>query len=216
MTDASGLFISSLLSESIEGPDAEFKDESGPGGVGKEEVESEEELMEEPKTSLYSEWDFVALDYKPNWCRIHESVIAEGSIDFYQETVDKYAGLINEVRRQFEMMVPETYRKEKRLPDGEEFDLDSAIEYIVEKRAGTAPDEKIYWRRNKTQRDVAVIFLLDMSASTAEAIDEKELKALNDDDDDVPEDPKQYLYWLKSRREKANRSYRRIIDLEKI
>ncbi len=213
--DPSGLFISSLMSESIEGPDAEFKDESGPGGVGKEEVESEEELMEEPKTSLYSEWDFVALDYKPNWCRIHESVIAEGSIDFYQETVDKYAGLINEVRRQFEMMVPETYRKEKRLPDGEEFDLDSAIEYIVEKRAGTAPDEKIYWRRNKTQRDVAVIFLLDMSASTAEAIDEKELKALNDDDDDVPEDPKQYLYWLKSRREKANRSYRRIIDLEK-
>ena len=214
--DPSGLFISSLMSESIEGPDAEFNDESSESGVGggKEEAESEDELPEEGKSSLYSEWDFVALDYKPNWCRINESIIKEGSIDFYQDTVQKYAGLINEVRRQFEMMVPETYRKEKKLPDGEEFDLDAAIEYIVDKRSGTAPDEKIYTRRNKIQRDVAVIFLLDMSASTAEAIDQKDVKNL-DDDDDVPEDPKQYLSWLKSRREKANKSYRRIIDLEK-
>ena len=213
--DPSGLFISSLMSEAIEGPDAEFKDEFGDGspGKGKGQGESEETLEDEPLTSLYDEWDFVALDYKPNWCRIKETVIAEGSQDFYQETVEQHAGLINEVRRQFEMLVPETYRKEKRLPDGEEFDLDAAIESIVERRAGTTPDDKIYWRRNKTERDVAVIFLLDMSASTAEAIDEKPKD--DDDDDDIPEDPRQYLTWLRSRREQAKRSYRRIIDLEK-
>jgi hypothetical protein len=211
--DPSGLFISSLMSEAIEGPDAEFKDEAGQATAGKQRSESDESLQEEVQTSLYDEWDFLALDYKPAWCRVRESVIQEGSEDFYRQTVDRHAGLINEVRRQFEMMVPETYRKEKRLRDGEEFDLDAAIEAIIERRAGVTPNDKIYWRRNKTERDVAVIFLLDMSASTAEAIDEKPQD--DHDDDDIPDDPRQYLFWLRSKREQAKKSYRRIIDLEK-
>ena len=212
--DPSGLFISSLMSEAIEGPDAEFKDEMGEVGAGKEgEGESDEPLPEEERTALYDEWDFVALDYKPAWCRVRESTMAEGSSEFYEKTIEQHAGLINEVRRQFEMMVPETYRKEKRLTDGEEFDLDAVIDAVVQRKAGATPDDKVYWRRNKTERDVAVIFLLDMSASTAEAIEER--SNYEDDDEDIPDDPRQYLFWLRTRREQQKRSYLRIIDLEK-
>ena len=211
--DPSGLFVSSLMSEAIEGPDAEFHDQMGDAGTGKKPQESEDPLADEPRTALYDEWDFQALDYKPRWCRIRETVIAEGSSDFYRQTIDQYASLINDVRRQFEMIMPETYRKEKYLPDGEEYDLDSVIEAIVERRSGATPNEKVYWRRNKTERDVAVIFLLDMSASTAEAIEDKPNE--DDDEGDIPDDPRQYLFWLRARREQAKRSYRRIIDLEK-
>ena len=183
--DPSGLFISSLMSEAIEGPDAEFKDEMGEVGAGKDgEGDSDETLPEEERTTLYDEWDFVALDYKPAWCRVRESTMAEGSSEFYETTIERHAGLINEVRRQFEMMVPETYRKEKRLTDGEEFDLDAVIDAVVQRKAGATPDDKVYWRRNKTERDVAVIFLLDMSASTAEAIEER--SNYDDDDEDIP------------------------------
>ena len=212
--DPSGLFISSLMSEAIEGPDAEFRDEMGEVGAGKGDgEESEEPLPEEERTALYDEWDFVALDYKPAWCRVRESTMQEGSAEFYEQTIERHAGLINEVRRQFEMMVPETYRKEKRLTDGEEFDLDAVIDAVVQRRAGATPDDKVYWRRNKTERDVAVIFLLDMSASTAEAIEER--SDYEDDDEDIPDDPRQYLFWLRTRREQQKRSYLRIIDLEK-
>ncbi len=212
--DPSGLFISSLMSEAIEGPDAEFNDEMGEvGSGGGDGEENEESLEEQEQTALYDEWDFVALDYKPAWCRVRESTMAEGSAEFYEQTIERHAGLINEVRRQFEMMVPETYRKEKRLTDGEEFDLDAVIDAIVQRRAGATPDDKVYWRRNKTERDVAVIFLLDMSASTAEAIEER--SDYDDDDEDIPDDPRQYLFWLRSRREQQKRSYLRIIDLEK-
>ena len=212
--DPSGLFISSLMSEAIEGPDAEFKDEMGEVGAGKPgEAESDDPLPEEERTALYDEWDFVALDYKPAWCRVRETTMAEGSAEFYETTIERHAGLINEVRRQFEMMVPETYRKEKRLTDGEEFDLDAVIDAVVQRKAGATPDDKVYWRRNKTERDVAVIFLLDMSASTAEAIEER--SNYEDDDEDIPDDPRQYLFWLRTRREQQKRSYLRIIDLEK-
>jgi nitric oxide reductase activation protein len=62
-------------------------------------------------------------------------------------------------------------------------------------------------------RDVAVVFVVDMSASTAEAIDESRRAA---DDWDAPDDPLDYMFWLRSRRgEGVRRSYKRIVDLEK-
>ena len=80
-------------------------------------------------------------------------------------------------------------------------------------RSGVSPSEKVYWRRNKVQRDVAVAFLLDMSASTAEAIDESRRSA---DDWDAPDDPLEYMFWLRTRRgEGVRRNYKRIIDVEK-
>ena len=41
---------------------------------------------------------------------------------------------------------------------------------MIDIKSGVGPSEKLYWKRNKVQRDVAVLFLLDTSASTAEAI----------------------------------------------
>ena len=71
------------------------------------------------------------------------------------------------------MLRPESFRRIKRLPDGEEFDLDAVIESVVERRAGTATSDKLYWRRQKTDRDVAVAVLLDMSLSTDERVEQK-------------------------------------------
>ena len=122
----------------------------------------------------YDEWDFRAQDYKPRWCAVKESKLEEGEEDFYDNTLREHAGLVAQTRKQFELMKPEIFRKIKRLPDGEDFDLDAAIEWMVETRAGASPNEKIYWRRNKIERDVAVAFLIDMSASTDEEINKRD------------------------------------------
>ena len=60
----------------------------------------------------------------------------------------------------------------RKLEDGEELDIDDVIEAIVDMKTGVSPSDKFYWRRNKVQREVAAAFLIDTSASTAEAIDE--------------------------------------------
>ena len=164
-------------------------------------------------TYVYDEWDFRANEYKPRWCLVHEKEIAYGEPAFYQETLTNYASLVRRIRKQFELVVPEMYRKVKRLEDGEEHDLDAVIEAVTDLRTGHTPDEKLYWRRNKTERSVAVAFLLDMSASTAEAIDETKRGS---DDWAAPDDPVEYMVWLRSRRaEGLRRSYKRIIDVEK-
>ena len=137
----------------------------------------------------------------------------EGDPSYYGNTLGNYGTLVTQIRRQFEMMVPEMFRKVRRLEDGEEIDIDEIIEAFVDMRTGASPSDKYYWRRNKVQRDVAVAFLLDTSASTAEAIDDTRK---NNDDWDAPDDPVEYMVWLRTRRGEAmRRSYKRIIDVEK-
>ncbi|MBD47595.1 MAG: hypothetical protein CL891_00645 [Dehalococcoidia bacterium] len=167
----------------------------------------------EPKTYVYNEWDFRAGDYKPKWCVVREKTVEQGESTFFNETTQKYASLLQDVRRQFELVMPEGFRKLRRQPDGDDFDFDAATEAMIDRRSGITPSEKVYWFRNKQERDVSVVFLLDMSASTAEAIDEG--KPINNATD-APEDPIEYMVWLRSRREGlVRRQYKRIIDLEK-
>jgi nitric oxide reductase activation protein len=168
-----------------------------------------------PDTFTYDEWDFRDAEYKPNWCLLHEKKLADGETNFYKETLTNNSSLVYQIKKQFELVFPEMYRKQKRLEDGEEADLDAGIEALIDLRSNVTPDEKIYWRRNKTERSVAVALLIDMSASTAEAIDDGTTKSSNDDWG-APDDPVEYMVWLRSRRtEGLRRSYKRIVDVEK-
>jgi hypothetical protein len=167
----------------------------------------------EPDTFTYPEWDFRANEYKPNWCMVHEKIMTDGEPNFFRETLAENAGLVAQIKRQFELVIPEMYRKQKRLEDGEEYDLDAVLEALIDLKIGVSPEEKLYWRRNKNERSVAVAFLLDLSASTAEAIDEAKKPS---DDWGAPDDPVEYMVWLRSRRsEGLRRTYKRIVDVEK-
>jgi nitric oxide reductase NorD protein len=174
---------------------------------------SEQPLSPEPRYFYYDEWDFRAGDYKPRWCRIVEYTVAEGTASYFDQTLSRYAALASQTRRQFELLKPELFRKIKRLLDGEELDLDAVIDYLVEREAGVSPPGKVYWRRNKVERDVAVAFLLDMSASTDEEIIKHSRRLAPDDFDD---DPRKYFAWWMSRRAQELLSPpKRIIDVEK-
>jgi len=118
----------------------------------------------------YDEWDFRANDYRPAWCHVGERPAREGEAAFYDETLQRYHGLVAVIRRQFELMRPETLRKLKRLEDGHEIELDQAIEFHADRKAGIGPLARFYNRRDKVERNVAVAFLLDMSASTEDEI----------------------------------------------
>ena len=168
---------------------------------------------QEPPSFVYDEWDFRANDYRPRWCVVQEKQVASGDTRFFNETLQNYMGLMEQIRRQFELVKPEMQQKVRRVKEGEDIDLDAALEAMVDWRAGHTPDDRVYWHRNKVQRDVGVAFLLDMSASTAEAIEESKRDA---SDWEAPSDPVEYAVWLRNRRsEGGRRPSKRIIDVEK-
>ena len=78
----------------------------------------------EPRSFAYDEWDFRANDYRPRWCIVQERLGVSGETSFYNDTLHSYAGLVDQIKRQFESVRPEMYRKVKRLPEGEDVDID--------------------------------------------------------------------------------------------
>lgn len=167
----------------------------------------------EPQTYAYDEWDFCAAAYKPRWCMVKEHVLEEGESTCYNEALQTYSALLSHMKRQFERIMPESYRKLSRLIDGEDVDLNAALEAFADLRMRVPPDDKMYWRRQKVQRDVAVVFLLDMSASTADLLDATPPML---DDRGAPAEPTAYAVWLRRRRDLLSRpKARRIIDVEK-
>jgi nitric oxide reductase activation protein len=68
------------------------------------------------------------------------------------------------------MLKPESLRKIKGELDGEDFDLQAVIEHFVDRKTTGRASERLYIRRIRRERDVAVSFLLDMASSTARTI----------------------------------------------
>ncbi len=211
-----GMFLDNLEKDAAT-PAGEPKDQDGETGddPGGGEGADDEELKVEVDWHYYDEWDFRASDYRPRWCRVGERPADEGDTEYYEETLRKHHGLVMETRRQFELMRPESFRKLKRLEDGHDIDLDEAISFHIDKKAGVGPLARVYTRRNKIERDVAVAFLLDMSASTDEEI-EKQRQKYEEEEEDFQGDPSKYFQWLAQRRARqAIEPPKRIIDLEK-
>lgn len=218
LSQSSELFLTNLLKELNSQEQEKQKPQpvpvkDGQPITGLSTADDDRELTPEPKFFYYDEWDFRAGDYRPRWCRVVEYAVSEGSPHYFDQTLAKYSALVAQTRRQFELLRPEMFRKIKRLLDGEELDFDAVTDYAVERRARVTPTDKIYWRRNKIERDVAVAFLLDMSASTDEEIAKHERRYAQEDFDD---DPRRYFSWWMARRaQELLTPPKRIIDLEK-
>ncbi len=118
----------------------------------------------------YDEWDYVAADYRRNWCRLREMIVEGDGGDFFERTLLQYAEMLPQVRRNFQRIRPASFKMVRGLEDGDELDFERMIESRVMRRMGEIPDGRVYKARKKEARDVATLFLLDMSASTDEPI----------------------------------------------
>jgi nitric oxide reductase NorD protein len=121
----------------------------------------------------YDEWDYSIRDYRERWCHLEEMQLGADAGEFFHETLMRYAELLPEVRRQFQRLRPERYRKVRGLEDGEDFDFNAVVDARVELRARRPPSPRLYVARRAEERDVASLFLLDMSASTDEPLPPK-------------------------------------------
>lgn len=131
---------------------------------------SEQELQEGDVVFFYDEWDRELGDHRAKWCRVIQRENKRGSREFVEQVRARYSGIISSIRYQFQMLKPESMRKIKGELDGEDFDLQAVIDHHVDKITTGRPSDRLYIRRIRRERDVAVSFLLDMSSSTARTI----------------------------------------------
>src|SRR5262249_53382903 len=119
----------------------------------------------------YPEWDQGINDYRLNWCRVVERAAEEGNGDIVGATLSVHGSEVTALRRFFEGLRPPGLRRVPGQADGDDLDVDAAVRMCAERAAGADLSDRIYIRRERKERGVAVAFLVDVSGSTSRQLD---------------------------------------------
>ncbi len=150
-------------------------DEGEPDDLGGAEAWSHNEMAEQAleagdEAFSYDEWDRELNDYRVGWSRVIEKKVKQGDRNFVELARSRYRGVISSIRHQFQLMKPENLTRINREIDGEDYDLNAVIDYVVDRKADGLQSDRLYTKRLRRERDVAVSLLLDQSSSTARTI----------------------------------------------
>lgn len=156
-------------------PDVDGEPDELAGAEAWREAELPEQAIEEGEVAFnYDEWDRELTDHRLGWCRVIEKRVKHGDGLFVEQTRERHKGVISSIRHQFQLMKPEDLLRVTNELDGEEYDLNAVVDHVIDRRAakvgGGYQSERLYMKRLRRQRDVAVSFLLDQSSSTARTI----------------------------------------------
>jgi nitric oxide reductase NorD protein len=109
----------------------------------------------------YPEWDVTRKSYRPAWCTVREveATIKQSATYAIDEAIS--------VRRPLSRLGMGLHRRHRQW-QGDDIDIDAAVEARVEVLAGSVPDEAVYLDSLRRRRDLSVLLLLDVSGSAAE------------------------------------------------
>lgn len=119
----------------------------------------------------YPEWALHLQDYLYDHTRVYEIEVPGDQDDaFYNGTLIQHRGLVANMRRAFELLKPEGLAILRQWPDGDAFDYRALLDFAMDRRAGRIPSDRLFIKRLKQERDVAVMLLVDLSRSTANPV----------------------------------------------
>ncbi|MBE9567133.1 MAG: nitric oxide reductase activation protein [Proteobacteria bacterium] len=131
----------------------------------------------EEGAELYNEWNFKRQHYHKNWCVLRELEIEPEYDDFVEDTLLKYKGLLKSLRHTFEILRGEDKLLKKQV-HGDDVDIDALVEAYADLQSGMEMTDRLFTKMHKVERNVAVIFMVDMSGSTKGWINEAERESL--------------------------------------
>ncbi len=126
---------------------------------------------------LYNEWDYERQNYRKNWAVLRELEVSPADDGFVRDTLLKYRGLTAHLRRTFEALRGED-KLLKKQPYGDNVDIDALVEAWADSSTGMEMSERLFTKMHKLERDIAVMFMVDMSGSTKGWINDAERESL--------------------------------------
>lgn len=126
---------------------------------------------------VYPEWDYQRLRFRENFCMLTEHDVEPVYDGFAAATVRKHQGALKSIRRAFEALAG-TSDLHRRQNFGNEVDLDALVAARVDALQGLEMPEGLYTHYRETRRDVALMFMVDMSGSTRGWVNRAEKESL--------------------------------------
>ncbi|MFN3786351.1 MAG: nitric oxide reductase activation protein NorD, partial [Thiothrix sp.] len=116
----------------------------------------------------YPEWDYSTQTYRPDWVSVYESLHPAGNPAVIDALLQKHAALAKRLKQIVDLLKPQQYVRVRYQEEGSELDLDVAIRSLIDFKSGANPDPRINMRHQHDGRNIAVMLLLDLSASISE------------------------------------------------
>ncbi|MBU1690392.1 MAG: VWA domain-containing protein [Gammaproteobacteria bacterium] len=132
------------------------------------------ELEEEERKGLpprhYPEWDYLSQTFRPDWVSVYEALHPKGKAADIDKLLAKNAALAKRLKRMLDLLKPQEKMRIRYQEEGSELDLDIALRSLIDFKSGANPDPRINMSHKTSGRDIAVMLLLDLSASLNEKV----------------------------------------------
>ncbi|HEX8980794.1 MAG TPA: nitric oxide reductase activation protein NorD [Parasulfuritortus sp.] len=127
----------------------------------------------------YSEWDYQIQLERPAWATVMEKRGKIGDLQLINDIVAEHKREIHRMKFLLDAMQPQGVQRIRKLEDGDEIDINAAIQGFTDIRLGNQPDPRIMMRSVRKTRDFSILVLLDLSESTNELVHGQEYSVLD-------------------------------------
>ncbi len=118
----------------------------------------------------YQEWDYQVQLHRPDWVTLYERRQPKGDPELIDNILLEYKPVTQRIKQIIDMLQPQGVQRVRNMEDGEEIDLNAAIDAMIAIRMGEQPNPRITMRNVINNRDLAIVVLLDLSESTNEKV----------------------------------------------
>jgi len=118
----------------------------------------------------YQEWDYQIQLHRPDWATVYERRQPKGNPEDINDILTEYRPIAHRIKQIIDLLTPEGVQRIRNMEDGDEIDINAAIDAMVSIRMGEQPNTRITMRNVLKSRDLSVVVLMDLSESTNEAM----------------------------------------------
>jgi nitric oxide reductase activation protein len=119
----------------------------------------------------YQEWDYQIQLHRPDWATVYERRSPMGNPEDIHDILTEYRPVAHRIKQIIDMLTPQGVQRQRNMEDGDEIDLNAAVDAMISIRMGEQPNPRITMRNILKTRDLAVVLLMDLSESTNETMD---------------------------------------------
>ncbi len=149
-------------------PDDEAEDRGDNEAVGK--VCLSRDASDGVLVARYPEYDYLARKDRTEWCSVREHRVPEKPADAIILAERAHADISSKLANMIRAARTGRTERLRRQADGDVLDVDACIDAAISSRMNVAPDFRVYSRYERRSRDLSVLILLDVSNSTADAV----------------------------------------------
>ncbi|HHO58619.1 MAG TPA: nitric oxide reductase activation protein NorD [Thiotrichales bacterium] len=118
----------------------------------------------------YQEWDYQIQLHRPDWVTVYERRQKRGDPEDIEAILTEYKPVAHRIKQIIDLLTPEGVQRVRNMEDGDEIDINAAVDAMISIRMGEQPNPRITMRNVLKNRDLSVVVLMDLSESTNEVM----------------------------------------------